>query len=265
MVDLTLTEGADKYQDSGFLNSTKANAIINNATYQIGTAPNNTGHLSAAQIALLTLMGAAPQPVSASVENADKDKVVILFNKQLDDTSTPATTDFVLTGKTITDVAISTYKVTLTVSVAYAFGDTIDVDYIKPVANMLIDVLESDEVASFSNLAVTNNITNPLPVYVSSVIENDTPTLLTMNYDLDLVDVSTATSAFTVLVNATPRTVNSVAIVGGNVQLTLASAVTDSDTVTVAYTKPGSNPLQTAIGGEAASLTAQAVTNNVAF
>ena len=34
--------------------------------------------------------------------------------------------------------------------------------------------------------------------------------------------------------------------------------------VTVAYTKPATNPLQTAAGGQAASLTAQTVTNKVA-
>ncbi|MDZ7634157.1 MAG: hypothetical protein U5L72_06830 [Bacteroidales bacterium] len=34
--------------------------------------------------------------------------------------------------------------------------------------------------------------------------------------------------------------------------------------MTVAYTKPATNPLQTSAGGQAASLTAQDVTNNVA-
>jgi surface protein len=102
------------------------------------------------------------------------------------------------------------------------------------------------------------------PVYVSSVVANTTPTILEMTYDLALANVVPATSAFTVLVNAGARTVNSVAIVTGKVQLTLASAVVYGDTITVAYTKPGSNPLQTALGGKADSITAQAVTNNLA-
>jgi hypothetical protein len=48
------------------------------------------------------------------------------------------------------------------------------------------------------------------------------------------------------------------------VLLTLASPVVSGDAVTVAYTKPASNPLQTVSGGQAASIAAQNVTNNVA-
>ena len=48
------------------------------------------------------------------------------------------------------------------------------------------------------------------------------------------------------------------------VLLTLASPVVYGDAVTVAYTKPSTNPLQTVAGGQAASITAMNVTNNVA-
>jgi uncharacterized protein (TIGR02145 family) len=44
--------------------------------------------------------------------------------------------------------------------------------------------------------------------------------------------------------------------------LTLSSFVAYGNIVTVAYTKPASNPLQTASGGQAANLATQAVTNN---
>jgi hypothetical protein len=46
------------------------------------------------------------------------------------------------------------------------------------------------------------------------------------------------------------------------VLLTLASPVVYGDVVTVAYTKPASNPLQTSSGGQAVSISAQSVTNN---
>ena len=84
-----------------------------------------------------------------------------------------------------------------------------------------------------------------------------------ITYNLTLANIVPAASAFAVRVNAVSRTVASVAISGTRVQLTLASPVVYGDVVTVAYTKPAANPLQTTAGGQAASLSAQNVTNNV--
>jgi hypothetical protein len=64
-------------------------------------------------------------------------------------------------------------------------------------------------------------------------------------------------------VNSKARTINSVSISGKNVLLTLSSPVSSGDAVTVSYTKPATNPVQTASGGQAASIIAQNVTNNV--
>jgi len=66
-----------------------------------------------------------------------------------------------------------------------------------------------------------------------------------------------------VTVNSINRGVNPVAISGTKVILTLASPVAAGDVVTVAYTKPSANPLQTSAGGLAATISAQPVTNNV--
>ena len=85
-----------------------------------------------------------------------------------------------------------------------------------------------------------------------------------MTYNLSLASIVPATSAFTVMVNSVARTVSSVSISGTKVTLTLASPVVSGNTVTVAYTKPATNPLQTTSGGQAASITAQPVTNYVA-
>jgi uncharacterized repeat protein (TIGR02059 family) len=103
-----------------------------------------------------------------------------------------------------------------------------------------------------------------VPVYVSTVIENTTPSQLEMTYNLSLTNIVPAASAFTVRVNSVARTINSVAISGTKVLLTLSSPVTYGDIITVAYTKPSTNPLQTAAGGQVASITAQPVTNRVA-
>jgi uncharacterized repeat protein (TIGR02059 family) len=101
------------------------------------------------------------------------------------------------------------------------------------------------------------------PVYVSSVIENTTPSRLEITYSLFLANIAPAGTAFTVLVNSNLRAVSSVAISGSKVILTLASPVSHGELVTVAYNKPAINPIQTVAGGQASSLVAQTVTNNV--
>lgn len=89
-----------------------------------------------------------------------------------------------------------------------------------------------------------------------------------------------ATSAFTVLVNGSPRTVSAVTdpttlsypsnytspprspmVWAHKLALTLASAVSPGDTVTVAYTQPGSNRLASVRGTLIPSFTATSVTN----
>ncbi len=85
-----------------------------------------------------------------------------------------------------------------------------------------------------------------------------------MTYSLALGNTIPAATAFSVTVNSAARTVSAVAVSGTTVSLTLASPVAYGDVVTVAYTKPSSNPLQTAAGAQAASFSAQNVTNNVA-
>lgn len=102
----------------------------------------------------------------------------------------------------------------------------------------------------------------PLPVYTSSVINESAPARIEMTYNLTLANIVPAASAFTIKVNNVTSNVNSVSVSGTKVLLTLASSVAYGDVITVAYSKPSANPLQTAGGGQAASLAAQSVTNN---
>ena len=76
-----------------------------------------------------------------------------------------------------------------------------------------------------------------------------------------------ATTTFTVNVGSNQRGVTSVAISGSTVTLTLASAVTSTDAVTVSYTAPAEATaarLKDLSDNSAASFAAQAVTNNTA-
>jgi uncharacterized repeat protein (TIGR02059 family) len=158
-------------------------------------------------------------------------------------------------------VAISATKVLLTLASPVVNGDAVTVAYTKPATNPL-QTAAGGQAASLTAQSVTNNVVAPSPVYISSVIENATPARLEMTYNLTLANVVPAASAFTVKVNSVTRTVSSVAISATKVLLTLASPVVNGDAVTVAYTKPATNPLQTAAGGQAASITSQNVINN---
>ena len=109
----------------------------------------------------------------------------------------------------------------------------------------------------------TTPIPVPIPGFISSVVENATPLLIQMTFSLSLTSVVPPNSAFNVLVNSVARTVNSVSISGNTVRLTLASAIKFGDIVTVSYTKPASNPLQTVTGAQASSISNQSIINNL--
>ena len=88
-------------------------------------------------------------------------------------------------------------------------------------------------------------------------------TSLVLTYDEALdEDSQPATSAYSVSVGGVSAAPSSVDVTGKNVTLTLGTAVTAGQTVTVTYTVPSSNPVQDAAGNDAAALTNQSVTNN---
>jgi uncharacterized repeat protein (TIGR02059 family) len=205
-----------------------------------------------------------PIYVSASVENATPSIIEMSYSLALANIL-PSTSAFnvvvnsVIRG--INSVTIVSGKVRLALSSPVVYGDIITVSYTKPGTNPL-QTATGGLAASMAAQSVTNNCLTPIPVYQSSVVENGTPNILDITYNLNLANVVPATSAFTVLVNSVARSVNSVIITGGKVRLALVSPVVYGDIISVSYTKPGSNPLQTSSGGVAGSISAQTVTNN---
>ena len=114
-------------------------------------------------------------------------------------------------------------------------------------------------------IVISNQVIPAIPVYVSSAIENATPSRLEMTYSLTLTNSVPAASAFAVKVNSVAISVTAVAVSGNKVILTLPSPVVYGNVVTVAYTKPVTNPIKTAAGGEAASISARTVANRVNY
>jgi hypothetical protein len=83
-----------------------------------------------------------------------------------------------------------------------------------------------------------------------------------MTYTLSLANIVPAASSFTVTVNSSVRAVSTVNISGTKVILNLSNAVVYGDVVTVAYSKPVVNPIQSVPGGQAATIAATTVINN---
>lgn len=102
-----------------------------------------------------------------------------------------------------------------------------------------------------------------MPLYQSSVVENTTPAVLQINYNLALANVVPAAAAFSVTINSVSVTPGTIEVSGSSIKLTLASAVKYGDIINVSYTKPASNPLQTSTGGQASSISGKQVTNNL--
>ena len=133
----------------------------------------------------------------------------------------------------------------------------------------MIDAKGAKFVSSITLLPFTSIVLmvdpNPIqatPAYTGSIIENVSPSLVEMTYNLSLASIVPSPSAFIVQVNGINRNINSVVISGNKVLLTLASKVLFNEKVTVTYIKPGTNWIQTSAGGSASSISSQIVTNN---
>ncbi len=219
------------------------------------------------QVGAYVFVQDAPEPVyqSSLISNNTPSLVELTYNLTLANI-VPSASAFTVTvgssSRTINSVAVSGTKVLLTLSAPVSYTDAVTVAYTKPSSGFL-QTPSGGAAASFSARPVTNSVYPPSPVYQSSVVENASPSRLDITYDLALANVVPAASAFTVRVNSVARTVSSVSVSGTKVSLTLASAVVYGDAVTVAYSRPSSNPLQSVDGGQVQTMAAKQVTNNV--
>lgn len=98
-----------------------------------------------------------PDLSTATVEDGAADDIVLTYERALDETSTPATTDFSVSGgKSVSAVVVSGSTVTVTVNSDYENGDTITISY-TPGTNKIKDTYGNPADALVSQ-AVTNNI-----------------------------------------------------------------------------------------------------------
>ena len=257
-----LVKGSDLI-DAGTPTITNKNYSI---TLTYGGKGPDLGWFESSYESIVSEPPSPPVYVSSVIQNTSPARVEMTYNLALANIVPPNTAFTVKVNnvtRSISAVAVSGNKVLITLASPVIYGDAVTVAYNKPASNPL-QTPSGGQAASMTARTVTNNVAAVIPVYVSSVIQDATPSRVELTYNPSLANIVPSTAAFNVKVNNVTRSVRTVAISGNKVMLTLASPVVCGDVVSVAYTKPASNPLQTTSGGQAASMTARNVTNNVA-
>ncbi len=193
-----------------------------------------------------TVTNDAPVALSPTVNGST---LTIPFTKSLDAAHKPPTNEFSVSGgsqsRTVTNVAISQLTVTLTVSPPVTHDETgITVSYTPPdtESDRLQDGV-ANQVIDFTRSVLNRTADTDKPKLVSEAVNGAT---LTLTYDEDLDTTSTPDKDddFDVQVQGQPRTVTNVEVNGRQVTLTLASAVTQGQSVLLTYTVPSTNPIQ---------------------
>ena len=167
--------------------------------------------------------------------------------------------------------------ISLTSGTAIEQNQTVTLSYDKTTAGT--DALEDDagnEVASFTDFAVTNNSTvaDTIPPTLSSAEVRATGTTIELTFD-EVLDVpeflpAAVVGAFSVTASGADLPISGLVAFGGTpvralvISLTSGTAISQNQTVTVSYDKTaaGTDALEDAAANEVASFTDFAVTNN---
>ncbi|WP_151805298.1 SwmB domain-containing protein, partial [Acinetobacter bereziniae] len=215
-----------------------------------------------------------PQFESANVDNSGT-QLTLTYSEALDSTNLPTPDSFVVTAGgqsvTVTGVSINGNNVILTLAPPITTGQSVQIAYTDPTTgndtNAIQDVAGNDA-ASLPATTVTNDSTVPgtdttPPIFVSATVDNTgTQLVLTYNKDLDSANLPLINS-FAVTADGQIVAVTGVSVNGSTVVLTLGTAVTAGQSVTVGYTDPSVdndvNAIQDIAGNDAATLTPTAV------
>lgn len=207
-----------------------------------------------------------PPAILSASTSVDGSAITLIYDEDLNPAQVPAANRFTLTGTsaTVASVAISSNRVTLTLSGIVEADQTVALSYAVPVLGYTRD-LAGNAAAALSGYEVSNGSTLDVtaPVLLTASL-NTAGDALTLAYDETLDDSSTpATSAYTLA--GTTATVASVVVAGNTVTLALTGFVQGTDAVTISYAVPGSGKVQDLATNAAAALSSHAVTNNSTY
>ena len=218
---------------------------------------NDVANIPATVVTNNTPASTPPTLTSATVDGAT---LTLTYGEPLDEDSVPAATDFtVMVGsdpsRTVTGVDVKGSAVILTLAARVRSGEVVTVSY-TPGTNPVQDV-DGNADPGWTDKAVENDTDDP--VLTTAIVDGS---MLTLAYDEVLDETSTPVAGdFTVQVASDPdRAISGVNVSGSAVTLTLSSAVLKGEAVTVSY-RPGTQPIQDAVGNDAAALNKMEVDN----
>ena len=190
--------------------------------------------------------------------SADKTKITLTFSEAIGAVDrTKITFQSGTTTLTTTADSISGSEVEITLTTALTATDT-NVT-VALAADAVTDAVGNGNAV----LAASPIVDETAPTLSMTSTPSNTEVLLTYNEPLD-PDSIPGTSAFTVKVGGTSRTISTAAASGASgIVLTLSTAFRPGDTLTVSYTVPTLNPIQDIAGNDAAALTNEAVSNTL--
>lgn len=200
------------------------------------TGPNGTASVSGAGNFNIVSVGGggelpggtdttAPTVTAATVTSATPGVVVLTSSEPLDANSVPAASAFTVSGHTVQSVAIQGSAINLTVTPAFANGEAPrTVAYVQPASGAIRDLAATANLlASFSGLAVSNNVAAPVSTVTGVTIN---PTAATV--------AGGATQTFT----ATAQGTNSPAQTFTWTRNHAVGAITGNGTATGSFTAP---------------------------
>ena len=203
--------------------------------------------------------------------------ITLTYDEVLDGGNGPGTTDFTVKVDDVSaepsQVSLSGRTVLLGLGTGVQSLQDVSVGYTDPTgdddANAIQDAAGNDAV-SLVDQGVANASTvldEIAPVFLSATTSGDgTKIILTYDEILDSAN-KPATANFEITVQGEARGASTVTVIGKTVELGLGIAVTTGQVVTVAYTDPtdgvdDTNAIQDRAGNDAATLTAQDVSND---
>ncbi len=179
-----------------------------------------------------------PRVLTAAV---DGDTLSIGFDRLLDADSTPAADAFTLSGttSTLSDAAIDSRVLTLTITPAVTHQTVITVGYTKPSASPLKRAGQAIFVDTFLGQAVSNGTVDPTPIFQSASVDASgrSLTIVMSNPLLGTAAGVPALAAFSVG-GTTNSTVDSVALDGSSILLSLSPPADLNESVEISYVPP---------------------------
>lgn len=204
---------------------------------------------------------------SSSIKSVNPSQVETVYNLNVSTTVVPAASCFEVkvnnVTRSISSLSVSGKNVYLNLSSPVKYGETVTLSYTKPSQNPL-QCTGGTQAETIASKSVTNSLSAPVaPAYNGSAVNSSAANKIVMSFGENLATIIPAVSAFAVKVNGTASTIESVSIADKTAILTLQANLKYGDNITVSYTKPSTNSLQSVSGGIVANITSQAVTNNI--